>query len=116
LILELKATAENLGLPIRAWISYADSYMANHPNLTMAAKRLGLSFKKAAVSWAAYEAGPGSNPDFLPSVRIPARPKGVREESKEADSVEPATTAEFEERMWARKAARSRARQAREDL
>jgi len=68
--------ARRLGLPLRAWIPFADAYPENLPALAAILMRLGLAPKRSGVGWAAYQALPASRGEeirFEP-IRIPARP------------------------------------------
>jgi GNAT superfamily N-acetyltransferase len=116
LMLQIKNMAEFHGLPIRLWVSYADSYEVNHPALLKVASFLGLELKKSPVPWASYVGMPGPTPNVLPSIRIPARPKSIRDKKQSVDK-EPEVifSDELEEYLWARKGRRARIRQAKED-
>jgi GNAT superfamily N-acetyltransferase len=71
----LKALAATLGLPLRAWVPFADAYPDNRGALAAALRRLDLIPTASGERWAAYCATPGRPSDMsFPDIRIPDRP------------------------------------------
>ena len=112
LISELKGLAEDKKLPIRLWISYADSYQENHQNLFSVASKIGLKIQKTTVSWAGYVATRGKTSTVLPIIRIPDRPKATQQELINlVEPTIPIVSTDLEEKIWARMARKARINQ-----
>jgi hypothetical protein len=78
--LELKEKAKQLGIPIRFWIPFADSYPTNRPALAALLKKLGLTPRRSGVRWAAYQALLVESTEILfPEIRIPSPPSYSRD-------------------------------------
>jgi len=81
---QLSRTAAQLGLPLRVWIPFADSYPDNRPALTAILKTLNLAPRRSGVRWAAYQALPAQGRAIrFPPIRIPSRPAYSKEAARD---------------------------------
>lgn len=88
LVRMIRDFVRNKGHKLHLWVPFADSREQNPGNvvpLTKIAHRLGLSFHKVPVRWAAYLATPeaGSEEPVEPD-HVPNRPKSAREKVRAA--------------------------------
>lgn len=74
----IRARAEGLNLPLRAWIPFADCWADNYPAMGAILSRLGLGVQRSEMPWAAYKAScEEPRTTQFPSIRIPAKPAHV---------------------------------------
>lgn len=79
----IQELARGHGLPIRAWIPYADVGEENRPALAALLERLGLGIRRSGVRWAAYKATQDEPKTVnFPITRVPARPAAMPDEGE----------------------------------
>jgi hypothetical protein len=82
-VAELLRLAEDKGLPMRAWIPFADAGSENRPALSAIIEKLRLGISRSGVRWAAYKATQEARERRLfPFVRIPSRPAATPDEGQ----------------------------------
>jgi GNAT superfamily N-acetyltransferase len=83
----IRELSESEGLPLRAWIPYADCEEANRPALTSILCTLGLNVRRSGVRWAAYRAAPSKRKEIIfDPIDVPPRPAFAKSSSPAAPS------------------------------
>jgi GNAT superfamily N-acetyltransferase len=83
----VKELSQREGLPLRAWIPYADCEESNRPALTRILSKLGLNVRRSGVRWAAYRATPSKRKEIVfDPIDVPSRPAHAKSSSPAAPS------------------------------
>ena len=67
--------SQEMDLPLRAWIPFADCEAANRPAVASIMLKLGLNLRRSGVRWAAYRAAPSKRRNIVfDPIDVPPRP------------------------------------------